>query len=207
MRVENQRPTYKIIPVAETSKISSLLVLNNQIQKSEFMEFNEVLNGRESIRSYDPGKPVDRQVLGRILEAGRLAPSAANFQPWKFFLITSGEMLEKVRSCYSRSWFCDAPHILVVSGNEKAAWVRSDGYNSIETDLTIAMDHMILAAENEGVATVWIANFNYDLLRKALKLSGHEVIFAITPLGYPRTGFTKKGIKNRKPISEVAEYL
>ena len=55
---------------------------------------------------------------------------------------------------YARDWFQKAPHVLIVLGDKKKSWNRSyDNYNSIETDLTIAMDHMILAAENEGVGS------------------------------------------------------
>lgn len=172
------------------------------------MELLELVKTRESIRSYDPNRPVDRAVLERILEAGRLAPSAANRQPWRFIVVSSPEMLAKVRPCYPKPWFQDAPHILAVTGARDRAWIRAaDRYNSIETDLTIAMDHMILAAEAEGVGTCWIAAFDPAVLRQALGLKENEAVFAITPLGYPRAGFVKKGVKDRKPLEEVAEFI
>jgi len=90
---------------------------------------------------------VPAEVLERIIEAGRLAPSANNRQPWKFIVVSSPEMLEKVKTCYHREWFKDAPHIIVVVGLKDQAWNRSfDGYNSVETDAAIAMTHIILAA-------------------------------------------------------------
>ncbi len=172
------------------------------------MDFYELIRNRESIRDYDPAKPVDEATLNRILEAGRLAPSAANRQPWRFLVISSQEMLEKVRPCYSRSWFQDAPHILVVVGDLNESWVRgSDGYNSIETDLTIAIDHMILAAEYEGVATCWIAAYDPVILRKALSIKDNERIFSITPLGYPKKDFIKKHNKQRKSLNEIVRIL
>jgi nitroreductase len=171
------------------------------------MEFTKLINGRESIRSYDPTKPVDRAVLEKILDAGRIAPSAANRQPWRFLLISSREMLTQVRKCYQKPWFQDAPHVLVVAGRTGEAWARQDGWNSIETDLTIAMDHMVLAAENEGVATCWIANFDLTVLRSALSLSSEDRVYVITPLGYPRPGFSKKGQKQRKALMDVVKYL
>ena len=61
----------------------------------------------------------------RILEAGRLAPSAANRQPWRFLVIESPAMLAKVRPCYTRPWFHDAPHILAVTGDRAKAWTRA----------------------------------------------------------------------------------
>ena len=171
------------------------------------MEFAKVITGRESIRSYDPTKPVDKAILEKILDAGRIAPSAANRQPWRFLLISSREMLTQVRRCYQKPWFQDAPHVLVVAGRTGEAWARQDGWNSIETDLTIAMDHMVLAAENEGVATCWISNFEMAVLRSALGLSSEDRVYAITPLGYPRPGFSKKGQRQRKSLADVVKYL
>ena len=172
------------------------------------MEFYDLIRTRESIRDYDPDKPVSKAVLTRILDAGRLAPSAANRQPWTFVVVSSEEKLKEVRACYHREWFKQAPHILVVVGNKSESWVRGyDGYNSIETDLAITMDHLILAAENEGVGTCWIIAYDYDTLAKAIGLKENEVIYCITPLGYPHDGFKKKGRKIRKPLEEVVRYL
>jgi nitroreductase len=172
------------------------------------MEFRELIKIRESVRNYDAKKPIPREVLSRILDAGRLAPSAANQQPWKFLLISSAEMLDKVRMCYKGEWFRKAPHILIVTGNRKNAWTRKyDGYNSLETDLTIAMDHLIPAAANEGVGSCWIAAFDPVILREALDLKENEEVFAITPLGYPGDSYQPGQVKNRKAISDIVEYL
>ena len=172
------------------------------------MDFLQLVKSRESIRNYDPDRPVEQAKLNRILEAGRLAPSAANRQPWKFYLISNPENLERIRACYHKSWFLDAPHVLVVAGKKSGAWTReSDGYNALETDLTIAMDHMILAAEAEGVATCWIAAFDPEKLKNSEILAPDETVFAITPLGYPKAGFSKGGKKLRKPAEEVIVLL
>ncbi len=172
------------------------------------MDFADVVRGRESVRAYDPSRPVSREILERVLEAGRVAPSAANRQPWRFIVVSSPEALGRVRACYGQLWFRDAPHVLVVKGDRDAAWKRArDGYVAIETDLTIAMDHMILAAENEGLGTCWIAAFDLEALRQALGLSPAEVVFAITPLGYPPPGYAKRATKQRKPLAEVTEFL
>ena len=172
------------------------------------MEFYNLIRARESVRDYDPQKLVSNDVLHRILEAGRLAPSAANRQPWKFVVVSSPEKLKEVRECYHKDWFGQAPHVLVVVGDRTRSWVRQyDGYNSIETDLAIAMDHMVLAAANEGVATCWIIAFDYGKLAKALGLREQEVVYCITPLGYPHDGFRKNGQKIRKPLDEVVRFI
>ncbi len=172
------------------------------------MDYHQLIRTRESIRDYDSGKPVPRPILERILEAGRLAPSACNNQPWKFLIVETPAMLEKVRACYHRQWYKDAPQILVVVGLRDKAWVRGyDGYNSLETDVAITCTQMILAAENEGVGTCWIEAYDPAILRKALGLNANEEVFAITPLGYPRPGFMKRGQKIRKPLEEIVRYI
>jgi nitroreductase len=172
------------------------------------MEYTDLIRSRESVRNYDPNRPVSKEILERILNAGRLAPSACNYQPWKFLVISSSDALEKVRACYSRDWFKDAPHIIVVLGLRNQAWNRSyDGYNSIETDIAIAMTHIILAAENESVGTCWIAAYNPVILKEALNINDNQLIFGITPLGYPKPGFMKVLNKKRKPLGDVVEFL
>ncbi len=170
------------------------------------MEFYTLINSRESVRQYNPDESIDKEKLLRILEAGRLAPSAANFQPWKFIVVSGEPLLSQVKSCYGRDWLNDAPHILIVVGDKTRAWTRAyDGYNTIETDLTIAMDHMILAAENEGIGTCWIAAFDPVKLRNILKMNQNEVVFAFTPLGYPIDGYLKKE-KIRKALDEIVVW-
>jgi nitroreductase len=171
------------------------------------MTFHDLAESRKSVRGYDASRPVPPEMLERVLDAGRLAPSAKNLQPWKFLLVSSPEMLAKVRPCYDKEWFRQAPHILVVTGDREAAWVRpSDGWNSLETDLAIAMDHLVLTAHAEGLATCWISAFNPAILREALGLKPTEEVFAITPLGYaPANAETRP--KSRKPLEEVVRHL
>jgi len=139
------------------------------LKKSIEMEYTDLIRTRESVRSLWSGPARANEDIEKILDAGRMAPSACNNQPWKFLVISSSVILEKVKACYSRDWFKDAPHILVVLGLKNQAWNRSyDGYNSVETDVAIAMTHIILAAENEGVGTCWIAAYNPLLLKKHL---------------------------------------
>ncbi len=172
------------------------------------MDFYQLIEERESVRSYDSKKPLPKEVLERILNAGRIAPSASNRQPWTFVVVSSEEMLKKVRPCYQREWFQNAPHILVIVGDKSKAWVRQkDGLNSIETDLTIAMDHIILASENEGVGTCWILAYDYEILSEALGLKENEIIFSITPLGYPEAGYKKRRNKIRKDLNEIVRFI
>ncbi|MBN1929526.1 MAG: nitroreductase family protein [Chlorobiaceae bacterium] len=168
---------------------------------------HDLVESRKSVRGYDPNRPVAPEILARVLDAGRLAPSAKNLQPWKFLLVSSPEMLAKIRPCYPRDWFAEAPHILIVTGDRNEAWVRpSDGWNSLETDMTIATDHLILAAHDEGLATCWISAFDPAMLREALGLAPNEEVFAITPLGYASAEAQTRP-KSRKKLDEVVRYL
>ncbi len=172
------------------------------------MDFYELVSQRESVRSYDPDRKIPEDVLIRILGAGRAAPSAHNNQPWQFLLVSSPDMLKKVRSCYSAPWFQEAPYVLIVKGNREKAWTRpSDGYNSVETDLAIAMDHMVLAAEYEGIGTCWVAAFSPRVLAQVLGLTEDEKVFALTPLGYQPEGFTKKNRKSRKNLEDIVTFI
>ncbi len=172
------------------------------------MEFNALIQNRESIRDYDPNKAVSEAVLTRILNAGRLAPSASNRQPWRFVLVSSPEILKQIHECYDRDWFKKAPHVLVVVADRSLSWKRSyDAYDSIETDAAIAMDHMILAAENEAVGACWIIAYDKEKLIAAIGLKKNEEVFCITPLGYPHDGFKKKQNKIRKSLEEIVTRL
>jgi nitroreductase len=172
------------------------------------MEFYDLIKNRESVRDYNPDKKITEEVLNRILNAGRLAPSASNRQPWRFVLVSSSKKLKEVHACYHREWFKQSPHVLVIVGDKSKSWKRSyDNFDSIQIDLTIAMDHMILAAENEGVGTCWIIAYDYDLLASTIGVKEDEVIYCITPLGYQNRNYQKRNNKIRKDLAEVVEII
>jgi len=82
------------------------------------MEFYDLIRKRESVRDYDSNRQVEEDVLNRILNAGRLAPSASNRQPWTFLLVSKENNLQKIRACYQKQWFQQAPHILIIIGDK-----------------------------------------------------------------------------------------
>ena len=170
------------------------------------MDFYDLVSNRSSIRSFDMSRAIPQEVLNRILNAGRLAPSANNLQPWHFHVITSPEVLEKIYPCYKRDWIQSAPCLMIVSGDRNSAWVRRhDNYNSIETDLTIVMDHLILAAAWEGLGSCWIAAFDPGIIREALQLDRNIEIYAFTPLGYAAPDALPSP-KLRKSLEEITTY-
>ena len=176
------------------------------MNEESVMDFYELVINRCSIRSFERNRTIPEEVLNRILNAGRMAPSASNLQPWRLHVIRSQEILEKIYPCYRRDWIQSAPCLLIVSGDRDDAWVRRlDNYNSIETDLTIVMDHLILAATWEGLGTCWIAAFDPEIIRKALQLDSNIEIFALTPLGYAAPDALPSP-KKRKSLEEITSF-
>lgn len=171
------------------------------------MDFYDLVANRYSIRGFDYDRAIPAEVLQRIFSAGRSAPSAHNNQPWHFIAVRTPEILEKIYSSYARDWIRSASCILVVTGDRDSAWVRNqDNYNSIETDLAIAMDHLILAAAWEGIGSCWIAAFDKNILRQTLGLKENEEVFAFTPLGYAAPD-VQTAPKSRKSLDEIVQFL
>lgn len=166
------------------------------------MDFLELAKKRYSVRAYKPD-PVEDDKLQKVLEAARLAPTACNLQPFQFIVIHTKGKEAKLARIYSDSWFVEAPIIICACGIPSQSWVRSDGKNYWEVDVTIAMDHLILAAADLGLGTCWVGAFNPDAARKILGLPDDLEPIAFTPLGYPDD---QPGYKDRKAINELVRY-
>ena len=167
------------------------------------MEVFEIIRKRRSIRLYEE-KPVEQEKLNRVLEAGRLAPSADNCQPWRFIVAANNEVKERLRVSYDEEWFISAPVIIIGCAVPEEAWVRMDGQEYWMVDVAIAMQNMILVATELGLGTCWIADFDEEAARKTLKLPQSVRIVAMTPLGYPAE--EKRPVRNRKSLSEIVHY-
>jgi nitroreductase len=148
--------------------------------------FLELARRRASIRGYRPD-PVPDEVLARVLEAARVAPTAANRQPFRILVIRTEDRQAELRRIYDRDWFVGAPLILCVVAVPGEAWVRAmyDGRSHADVDAAIVMDHMVLAATEEGLGTCWIAAFDPDAAREVLDIPAEGVPMLFTPLGYP----------------------
>ncbi len=167
------------------------------------MEFHDVLKTRRSIRGFKPD-PVSQELLDRVFEAVRIAPSACNLQPWKFLVLRTPEPKALVYEVYNRgAWLREAPMIVVALGNRKTAWKRLDGTSAHVIDVSIAMEHLVLAAANEGLGTCWICAFDQAQLHHKLGLSSEWDVVAMTPLGYP-DGEVRPF--SRKALAEIVEY-
>uniref|UniRef100_A0A7V3ZVM3 Nitroreductase n=1 Tax=candidate division WOR-3 bacterium TaxID=2052148 RepID=A0A7V3ZVM3_UNCW3 len=168
------------------------------------MDFYEVIRKRRSVRKYKPD-PIPDEILERILEAGRLAPSAKNIQPWKFIVIDDPKIKEElVPACRNQKFIAEAPIVICVVALEKIAWGRMGGYwSSYPVDCAIALEHIVLAATNEGLGTCWIGAYDEKEVKKILKCPDEVKVIALTPLGYPAE---EPPERSRKPLSEIVCY-
>jgi nitroreductase len=148
------------------------------------MEFQALIRTRRSIRGYRPD-PVPGEMLQRILDAARVAPTAANRQPFQLIVVTDAEKRSRLKEVYDRDWFWTAPAIIIGCVEPAKAWQRADGFNAAEVDLAIVMDHLILAATDEGLGTCWICHFDEPRLKQILCIPDDVRVIALTPLGFP----------------------
>jgi nitroreductase len=166
------------------------------------MSFLEIAKARFSVRKYTD-QPVEREKLEMVLEAGRIAPSACNYQPWEFIVITDEEKRKAMGEAYPQPWFINAPVIIGVMANYETAWTRRDGKNYADVDVAIAMDHMILQATELGLGTCWIGAFYPEAAREILSIPQHLEPMLFTPLGYPAE---QPREKRRKGLDEVVHW-
>ncbi|MBD3346006.1 MAG: nitroreductase [Chitinivibrionales bacterium] len=163
------------------------------------MTFLELVKSRYSVRGYE-NRPVEEEKVLKVLNAGRLAPSACNNQPWHFVVIENENKKKELQKVYDREWFYTAPVIIAVCCDMNAAWKRMDGVTYGFVDAAIAMDHMILAATEEGLGTCWIGAFDSQAARKVLELPGGIEPVVFTPLGYPEKGHNSRPRKDLKDV-------
>ena len=166
------------------------------------MNFNELIKKRYSVRAYK-SDCVEEEKLQQLLEAARLAPTAANRQPFQFIVVHTKGKEAELKRIYEPDWFTQPPLVICVCAVPSQAWSRIDKKNYSEVDATIAMDHLILAAADLGLGTCWIAAFNPAAARQVLGLPDNVEPIAFTPLGYPAD---EPREKRRKPLSQLLRY-
>ena len=166
------------------------------------MEFEKLIQARYSVRAYKRD-PIPDQVLAKVLEAARLAPTAANRQPFRILVVHTEGREEELKSIYGRDWFVQPPLVIALCGLSDRCWVRADGKSFRDIDAAIDMDHLILAAADQDLGSCWIGAFDAQAARQILKLPESVEPVAFTPLGYPGD---QPGKKKRKPLLELVRY-
>jgi len=166
------------------------------------MRFAELIEKRYSVRAYKPD-PVEEEKLQQVLEAARLAPTAANRQPFQIIVIRTAGREAELGRIYGKDWFVQAPLVICACGVPALGWVRGDGKNYTDVDVAIVVDHLTLAAADVGLGTCWVGAFDPVAAREVLGLPDTVEPIAFTPLGYPADAPKPK---KRKPLSELVRH-
>jgi nitroreductase len=168
------------------------------------MSVLKVIQKRRSLRKYK-GDRIPEDVLQRVLEAARLAPSGKNYQPWKFIIVQDQELKEKLAQASAEQFFmAEAPIIIVGCGFPDDSYSRMGRYmKSWPVDVTIALEHLILQATEEGLGTCWIGSFEETEVKAILNIPENVRVLALTPLGYPNETPPYRG---RKRLDEIVSY-
>ena len=168
------------------------------------MDFYTVVRTRRSVRSYRPD-PIPDDVLKRIFEAVRTAPSGSNRQPWKYILVNSPELKKALAPlCGGQSFIARAPTLVAACGRN--IHYNRGGYMgdfSVLVDIAIGVDHLTLAAREEGLGTCWIGSFDNEKIKELLSIPEDMNVVALTPLGYPTSEEVFSPPGQRKPIEEI----
>ncbi|MEW6592647.1 MAG: nitroreductase family protein [Candidatus Hadarchaeota archaeon] len=169
------------------------------------MDVFEAILKRRSVRTYVQ-KPVPKRKLEKVLEAARLAPSAVNYQPWRFIVVTDQSKKEKISEGQRWAGFLkDAPVVIVGCGDREA----SPKWHVI--DVAIAMQNIVMAATAEGLGTCWIGSFDEKAVKRLLKIPAHMKVVALLTLGYPREKLDIKRqmihlMHRRKELGQIVDY-
>ena len=167
-------------------------------------DFLTLAKKRFSARGYLE-KPVENEKLNLVLEAARIAPTAANKQPVKIFVFTKGEKRYQINAVYDRSWMHSAPVLFVVCADHAQAWKHPKlDYDAGIIDVSIMVDHMTLAATDVGLATCWICNFDVQKCSEILNLDKNIEPVALLSMGYSeKTGNEKRHQSDRKSMNDI----
>ncbi|MCI7768331.1 MAG: nitroreductase family protein [Oscillospiraceae bacterium] len=166
------------------------------------MDFLKLAEKRCSVRKY-LSKPVEDEKLRLILEAGRIAPTAANLQPVKVIAVRSKENLEKLGKSAD---IYGAPLALIILADRSKAWTRPfDKMQTTDIDASIVTAHMMLESASLGLGSVWICYFNPDVLRTEFDIPEDLIPVNILAVGYPSEDI-EKSPKIRNPIDSFVCY-
>ena len=172
----------------------------------------ELIKSRQSDRKYSD-KPVEKEKLDRIIEAGRMAPSANNSQPWRFIVITESELLGKVAEAASEKilgmniFVAQAPVLIMVIrekpdfSTKVAGKIKKRDYSLI--DIGIASENMCLQARAEGIGSCMIGWFDESMLKKHFAIPKSKRVELIITLGY---SLSEQREKRRKPAETTVSY-
>lgn len=158
------------------------------------MSLLDVIFRRRSIRRYE-SKPVPDDVLKNILEAGRLAPSGDNAQPWHFIVVADSEIKRELSKGMWRRFIKDSCFTIVGCGEKYDKWST--------VDVAIALENMVLAAEAQNVGSCWIGAFEEEEVKELLSIPDNLKVVALVSFGYPAE---KPSPRNKKNLESIVHY-
>jgi len=167
--------------------------------------FLDLAKSRYSVRKYE-SRAVEAEKLNAILEAGRIAPTAANQQPCIFLVLNNEESIEKLyKACNPHG----VPLAIVVCADKKSVWIRPfDKASMVDIDSSIAADHMMLCAQDLGLSSCWITYFDPSIVRKEFKIPDNLIPVNILAIGYgadePQS--PDRFAQTRKPLDSIVKY-
>ncbi len=170
------------------------------------MSFLELAKKRFSVRKYE-ARPVEEEKLFKILEAGRVAPTAVNLQPQRLIVVREKTNLEKMKKASVRIY--DAPLAIIVCADHDTAWKRPlDGKKTTDIDASIITDHMMLQATELGLGTVWICYFKTDVIKSEFNIPDQVEPVNILAIGYPAGELLSpdRHDQARKPLEDTVFY-
>ena len=171
------------------------------------MRLIDLIKNRRSIREYST-RPVEREKIISMVEAARLAPSASNGQPWRFYAVSSREKLDKILNAtgFINKWTKTTPLIIVACStggpvsNLIGKTIKGIRYDLL--DLGIAVEHIVLAATEMGLSTCWIGWFDEKKIKKTLDIPANLRVVSLLAVGYAAEGF-KPREKKRLSLDEI----
>jgi len=163
------------------------------------MNVMDAIRKRYSCRSYE-SREVPADVLDELLEAARLAPSARNFQDWRFVVVTEPKIRENLcRQALRQDFVRQAPVIIIACSSNP--YVMRCGQRIGPIDVAIAMEHIVLAAVAKGLGTCWLGAFKPYKVRQVLGIPSHIEIVDLLALGWPAQAGQSP---NRLPADRIA---
>ena len=167
--------------------------------------FLNLAEERYSVRKFSE-KSIEKEDLDKILRSGQVAPTAANFQPQRIFVLKTEEALDKVKSVTP---FCfNAPMVLMICWDKNVSWKAVDGHDSGVVDATIAITQMMLEAFDLGIGSCWVRGYDKRILEEVFELPENLESVALLPIGYLPEGSKAHPVHySRKPIDDMVTYL
>lgn len=167
-------------------------------------DFETVIRNRTATRKFKE-KKIEIEKINKILEAGRLAPTAKNIQPQKIYVANSNEAIEKIDKVSPCRY--GAPTVLIVCSDKNIAFTKGE-YSTYEMDACIVATHMMLEATNIEVDNIWIEMFDKQELKKQFNLEENIEPICLIPIGYKADDYTGNPLHNqRKDLKETVEFI